>query len=70
MAKKKITIEQITMAETQLQTMQRQVDMTQKIIPLSYCFLNLSVETFSSRIIRGNMFGRQITAPCLLNLFC
>ena len=26
MAKKKITIEQITMAETQLQTMQRQVD--------------------------------------------
>ena len=41
MAKKKITIEQITMAETQLQTMQRQVDLTLAIAIAAFSRLQI-----------------------------
>lgn len=47
MAKKKITIEQITMAETQLQTMQRQVDYDTK---------DYTVELLLSKFERGDFF--------------
>ena len=47
MARKKITGEQITAAETQLQTMQRQVDYDTK---------DYTVELLLSKFVRGDFF--------------